>query len=421
MARVGVGRAALSRREQEVAALVAEGLTNRAIAERMFISERTVDGHLEHIREKLGVSSRAQVATWFVAQPPPGAAAAVAPPSSRPRRRRSNVWLAIAALVVLTLVAVIALPRLLAPAAPSGPTITTFAETTTALQFKRPESVAIGSDGSIYVADSLGYSIKRIEVKRGTIAIFAGGQAGQFADGSDALSVSIGRPTTVAVAPDGKTVFFANSVMVGRIDPDSTAHFVASSPISEPVGLAFASDGTLYIADLSGNTIWRRSPDGALSRFAGSGQYGSGGDLGPALGASLSRPRAVAVDAAGNLLIADTGSNRIRRVDHVSNVITTFAGSSDIYDFMGDGGPADHARLSLPWGVAVGPGGNVYIADTGNNRVRRVTSAGTITTVAGDQSSLNGPAGLAVSVSGDLYITSLGDRRLYVVWALAAK
>jgi streptogramin lyase len=394
---------------------VAEGLTNRAIAERMFISERTVDGHLEHIREKLGVSSRAQVATWFVAQPPPGAAVVAAPTPARPRRRKSNVWLAITALVVLTLVAVIALPRLLAPAAHGGPSITTFAG------FKRPQSVAIGRDGSIYVADSLGYAIKRIDMKRGTVATFAGGQGGQFVDGSDALSVSIGSPTSVAVAPDGKTVFFANSFMVGRIDPDSTAHFVAGRPMNEPVGLAFASDGTLYIADLSGNTIWLRSPDGALSRFAGSGQYGSGGDLGPALGAALSRPRAVAVDAADNLLIADTGSNRIRRVDHVSNVITTVAGSSDVYDFAGDGGPADHARLSLPWGVAVGAGGNIYIADTGNNLVRRVTSAGTITTVVGGQSTLNGPAGLAISVSGDVYVATLGDSRLHVVWALAAK
>jgi sugar lactone lactonase YvrE len=191
--------------------------------------------------------------------------------------------------------------------------------------------------------------------------------------------------------------------------------------MNEPVGLTFASDGTLYIADLSGNTIWLRSPAGALSRFAGSGQYGSGGDLGPALGAALSRPRAVAVDAADNLLIADTGSNRIRRVDHVSNVITTVAGSSDVYDFAGDGGPADHARLSLPWGVAVGAGGNIYIADTGNNLVRRVTSAGTITTVVGGQSTLNGPAGLAISVSGDVYVATLGDSRLHVVWALAAK
>jgi DNA-binding CsgD family transcriptional regulator len=111
-----VGRAALSRREQEVAALVAEGMTNRAIAARMFISERTVDGHLEHIREKLGVSSRAQVAIWYVAQPPRGPVMAAAASPSRPRPA-STLLLAIVALGVLTLGA----HRLAATARARGP------------------------------------------------------------------------------------------------------------------------------------------------------------------------------------------------------------------------------------------------------------------------------------------------------------
>jgi sugar lactone lactonase YvrE len=385
----------------------------------MFISERTVDGHLEHIREKLGVSSRAQVAIWYVAQPPRGPVMAAAASPSRPRPA-STLLLAIVALGVLTLVAVIALPRLLAPAGPGGPSITTFAGTAPAAELNRPQSVAIGSDGSIYVADTDNFEIKTIEVKRGTITIFAGGHTDQFVDGSDALSASIGNPTSVAIAPHGRTVFFANGSMVGRIDPDSTVHFVAGPPMQEPVGLAFAPDGTLYIADVGGNRIWLRTPDGGLRPFAGSGQYGPDGDRGPALDAKLDRPRAVAVDAGGNLLIADTGNNRIRRVDHLSNVITTIAGSSDVYGFGGDGGPADQAKLSLPWGVAVGPDGNVYIADTGNDRVRRLT-AGTITTVVGGKGTLNGPVGLAISGSGDLYIADLGDSRLDVVRELAAK
>jgi DNA-binding CsgD family transcriptional regulator/sugar lactone lactonase YvrE len=421
MERAEVGRSALSRREQEVAALVAEGLTNRAIAHRMFISERTVDGHLEHIREKLGVSSRTQIATWYVAQPAPGAGMAALPSPSRRRRPASPRLLAVAALTVLVVVAVIALQRLLAPASPSGPAISTFAGTTTTSQLNRAQSVAVAIDGTIYVADTDNFAIKRIDLKQGTISIFAGGHSGQFVDGSDALSASIGNPTGVAVTPDGKTVFFANGSWVGRIDRDSTVHLVDAGPMQEPVGLAFAPDGTLYIADVSGNKVWRRSLDGALSPFAGSGQYSFGGDGASALDAALRRPRAVAIDAAGNLLIADTGNNRIRQIDHVSNVITTIAGSSDVYGFAGDGGRADRAKLSLPWGVAVGPDGNVYIADTGNDRVRRVTPAGTITTVVGGQSKLSGPTGLAISGSGDVYIADLGDSRLFVVHGLAAR
>jgi DNA-binding CsgD family transcriptional regulator/DNA-binding beta-propeller fold protein YncE len=421
MARVEVGRAALSQREKEVAALVAEGLTNRAIAQRLFISERTVDGHLEHVREKLGFSNRAQIATWYVTQPTPGTGVVVAPSPSRHRPQKSALMLAIAAALVLALVAVIAVQRLRAPAVPDGPALTTFAGTAQAAQFNRPQSVALGGDGSIYVADSDHFAIKRIDVTRGTISIFAGGHDDQFVDGSDALSASIGNPTSVAVAPDGKTVFFANGSIVARVDPDSTVHFVAGDPMREPVGLAFAPDGSLYIADLGGNSVWLRTPGGALRRFAGSGEYGFGGDRGPALGADLGRPRAVAVDADGNLLIADTGNNRIRKVDHVSNVIATIAGSSDVYGFAGDRGRADQARLSLPWGVASGPDRSVYVADTGNNRIRRVTPAGTITTVLGGQGILNGPGGIAISGSGDLYIADIGDSRLYVVHHLAAR
>jgi sugar lactone lactonase YvrE len=280
--------------------------------------------------------------------------------------------------------------------------------------------VAVGRDGFIYVADSGNFAIKRIDLKQGTISIFAGGHADKFVDGSDALSASIGNPTSVAIAPDG-TVFLANGSWVGKIDPDSTVHLLAGGQMQEPVGLALAPDGTLYIADLGGNRIWRRSPGGTLSPFAGSGQYGFGGDGASALDAALGRPRAIAIDAAGNLVIADTGNNRIRRVDHVSNVITTLAGSSDVYGFTGDGGPADHATLSLPWGVAVGPDGNVYIADTGNDRVRRVSQAGTISTVVGGQGTLKGPAGLAISGSGDLYIADLGDSRLYGAHGVAAR
>jgi DNA-binding CsgD family transcriptional regulator/DNA-binding beta-propeller fold protein YncE len=413
--------ASLTRRELEVAALVAQGLTNRAIAERMFISERTVDGHLEHIREKLGVSTRTQVATWYAARPPAGPAIVARQGSPRPRYQASGRVLAAAALVVLALVAVVSVPRLIAPASPTTPALTTFAGTTSTAEFNRPQSVAVASDGSIYIADSDNFAIKKINPGQRTIALVAGGHEGRFVEGSDALSASIGNPTSVAVAPDGKTIFFANGVMVGRIDLDSTVHLVASDPMQEPVGLAFAPDGSLYIADLAGNSIWVRTAAGVLSRFAGSGRYDFAGDGGPALDAALERPRGVAVDALGNVLIADTGNNRIRRVDLVSDVITTIAGSSAIYGFAGDGGPADLARLSLPWGVSVGPDGDIYIADTGNDRIRRVTPAGRITSVVGGQGVLSGPARLAISASGDLYIVDMGDSRLEFVRGLAAR
>jgi DNA-binding CsgD family transcriptional regulator/DNA-binding beta-propeller fold protein YncE len=405
-------KAALTRREREVAALVAEGLTNRDIATRLFISERTVDGHLEHIREKLGVSSRAQVATWYVAQPPPGTEVPAGSSGPRPRSRRSTLLVAAASLTVLALAAVIGWQRLVASQTSSSPSMETFAPVSPEEQIKRPLSVAVGSDGLIYVADSNNFAIKRIDLKQRTIATFAGGHSDQFVEGSDALSASIGNPTSVAVTPTG-VVFFANGSMVGRIDTDGKVHAVASGPMLEPFGLAYAG-GALYIADREGNRVWLRSPDGALSLFAGTGEEGFQGDGAAALAAELDHPRDVAIDAAGNLLIVDTGNNRIRRVDRASNVITTVAGSGDVYGLAGDGGPADHAKLSLPWGVAVGPDGSIYIADTGNNRLRRVRAA-IITTVAAAKDGLNGPAGVAVSGSGDVYVVDAGDNRFYVV------
>ena len=420
MGRDGVRSAALSRREQEVAALVAQGLTNRAIAERLFISERTVDGHLEHVREKLGVTSRAQVAAWYVAQPPGGAAATVEVPSAARRPRGSfNLLLLIAASAVLALVAGLAVPRLLAPASPLGPAVLSFTEAPT--PFNRPQSVALGGDGLIYVADTNNFAIRKFDPKRQVVTLVAGGIAnGDFVDGGDALTTPIGSPTGLAVASGG-AVFFANGDLVGRLDTDGTVHRVAAAPIRMPVALALAGDGTLYIADRAGNRVWRLSPSGDMTTVAGTGDMGFAGDNASALGAQLSHPMAVAVDTAGDVLIADEGNNRIRRVDARTNVITTIAGSDEIYGFGGDGGRADRALLSLPLGVAVAPNGDVYISDTGNDRVRRVGKDRTITTVVGAHGELYGPGGLAISASGDLYIADIGNNKIALVRGVAAR
>lgn len=420
MGRDGVRTAALSRREQEVAALVAQGLTNRAIAERLFISERTVDGHLEHVREKLGVTSRAQVAAWYVAQPAGGAAASVAAPTAARRPRRSfNLLLLIAASAVLALIAGLAVPRLLAPASPLGPAVISFTGEPPS-QFSRPMAIALGRDGLIYVADSNNFAIKKFDPKRKGITVVAGGIAnGDFVDGGDALSTPIGTPTGLAVAPGG-AVFFSNGVFVGRVDTDGTVHLVVAAPLMEPVALSLGPDGTLYIADRAGNRVWRLAPSGAITVLAGNGGLGFGGDNASALDAQLNHPQAVALDAAGDLFIADEGNNRIRRIDANTNVISTVAGNDDIYGFSGDGGLADRALLSLPLGVAVARNGDVYLSDTGNDRVRRVGKDRTITTVVGAHGELYGPGGLAISASGDLYIADIGNNKIALVRGEAA-
>src|SRR5262249_38234355 len=157
------------------------------------------------------------------------------------------------------------------------------------------------------------------------------------------------------------------------------------------------------------------TPAGIISSVAGNGTLGFSGDGGQATRAALLFPQGLAIDRMGNLFIADVGNNRIRKLTP-AGIITTVAGNGT-EDFGGDGGPADKAALSGPNGVAVDAMGNLLIADSGNNRVRKVNSAGVITTVAGNgqaqysgdggpalSAALQSPVGLSVDPAGNLLI-----------------
>ena len=148
-----------------------------------------------------------------------------------------------------------------------------------------------------------------------------------------------------------------------------------------PFGVAVDANGNLYIADFGNNRIRKVSPSGIITTVVGTGTYGYGGDGGPATSAFLSDPIDVAVDNNGNLYIADRGNHRIRKVN-TSGVITTVAGTGT-YGYSGDGGPATLAQLNTPYNVAVDASGNIYISDSNNRRIRKVDTAGIITTTAG--------------------------------------
>jgi len=132
-------------------------------------------------------------------------------------------------------------------------------------------------------------------------------------------------------------------------------------------------------ADTGAHRIRKITPDGKIQTIAGNGVVGFKGDGGPATAAELSIPQSLAIDANGNLYIADPPEHTIRKINP-AGVITTFAGTPGGYGFAGDGGPANQARLYLPRAVAVDGGGNVWIADSANGRIREVTSNGVITT-----------------------------------------
>jgi uncharacterized protein (TIGR03437 family) len=192
----------------------------------------------------------------------------------------------------------------------------------------------------------------------------------------------------------------------------------------EPRDVAADRFGNLYIADRRSHRVRRVAPDGTITTYAGNGDVGSGGDGGQATAAELNQPHNVAVDADGNLYIADTMNNRVRRVTP-AGVISTVAGDG-LNDFGGDGGPAERAHLSEPRGLAVDPAGNLYIADTGNHRVRRIDARlGIITTFAGGggvgaggdggaatAAQLDTPLDVAVDRVGNVYVTDWANKCL---------
>ena len=154
------------------------------------------------------------------------------------------------------------------------------------------------------------------------------------------------------------------------------------SQLSGPTGVAVDRSGNIYIADTDNNRVRRINAGGIITTIAGGDGNGFRGDNGPATAALLNKPQSVAVDLAGNVYIADTGNHRIRKVTP-QGIISTVAGSDPA---RGDNGPATEARLFQPSGIARDASGNVYIADSGNHRVRKVTPQGVITTVAGSGS-----------------------------------
>lgn len=210
--------------------------------------------------------------------------------------------------------------------------------------------------------------------------------------------------------------------------------------LTGPRGLALDAAGNLFIAD-SGNHVVRRigAADRIVTTVAGTGSRGFSGDGGKAIWARLNTPTAVAFDSYGNLYIADTLNHRIRKVTK-AGVIVTVAGSGAVssvgrgtggFGFSGDGGPAVQAQLSIPEGVAIDSKGNVYIADTGNDRIRKVDTKGIIRTVAGTgknsysnagksavRTNLYAPVGMAIGPGGFLYFS---ERDHHVVRMISAR
>ena len=258
-----------------------------------------------------------------------------------------------------------------------------------------------------------------------------------------AVSASIGRPRGIAVDAAGN-VYFTSLDAMFRLDqkgiltriagnsrvgysgdggPATSAQlFERMADLDQAQGVAVDNAGNLLVADPYNNRIRRVSSDGIISTVAGTGEEGYSGDGGPAGKARLRSPSGVAVDREGNFFVADSDNNCIREVSS-KGIITTVAGTGDS-GYSGDGGPATDAQLSHPQGLTVDSAGNLFIADSDNNRIREVSSKGIITTVAGTGDSgysgdggpatdarLLHPQGLTVDGAGNLFIADLSTIR----------
>ena len=306
----------------------------------------------------------------------------------------------------------------------------------TAAQLHSAYGVAVDGSGNLYIADRDNHRIRKVD-SSGNISTVAGGAIG---DGGAAVAARLNGPRDVA--PDGSgNLYIADrgNHRIRKVDSSGNISTVAgtgtsgfggdggaagAARLNHPVSVALDGSGNLYIADPVNQRIRKVDSSGNISTVAGTGTSGFSGDGGAATAAQLNYPYGVAVDGSGNLYFADWLNQRIRKVDSSGN-ITTVAGTGTSSGFSGDGGAATAARLANPRDVAPDGSGNLYIADTGNHRIRKVDSSGNITTVAGTgtygfsgdggaavAAQLNSPYGVAPDGSGNLYIADAGNQRI---------